>query len=265
MPIQAVLDDSAYGALDESLKSLYVQNDENKQFYLDIAPDEAAKVAFNLQKQFEAKKKDLERVHGEKTALAQKMKIFEDLGKSPEEIKNALTANQPEDILKLTEKHKTELEQIKASFETPMNETKAKAEKYEAQLRKALESSTISKLVADHGLDPEIAPNVLANYIKAVPKEEGSDEYTIGVFEDGNPAVIAGQPMTPEKLVAQWREQGKYKNMLLAGTAAGSGLKPGAGGRQFTVSREASKNNPQLYQTAKAEADKAGAQIQWTD
>lgn len=265
MPLLAVLDEGAHGALDDSLKSFYVQNTEDKSFYLDIAPDEAAKVAFNLQKQFDAKKKDLERVHGEKTALAQKFKPFEEMGKTADEIRAAMSANQPEDITKLIEKHNTELEQIKSSYETPMAEHKTRAEKLEAQVRQSLESSAISRLVADYGLDPEVAPNVLASFIKAVPKEEGSDEYTVGVFDNGSPALIAGQPMKPEQLVTQWREQGKYKAMLGAGTAAGTGLKIGAGGRAFTVSREASKNNPKLYQTAKAEADKAGAEIQWTD
>src|SRR5688572_3335280 len=100
MPLLAVLDEGAHGALDESLKTLYVQNTENKNFYLDIAPDEAAKVAFTLQKNFDAKKADLDRVHREKTELGNKVKAYESLGKSAEEIKAALEANRPEEVTK---------------------------------------------------------------------------------------------------------------------------------------------------------------------
>lgn len=269
MPLLAVLDEGAHGALDESLKPLYVQNTETKQFYLDIAPDEAAKVAFNLQKQFDAKKADLQRVHGEKTAIEQKYKAYEGLGKTADEIKQALAANRPEEVTKLVEKYETEKAELRKSFEEPLTKATERAKKLESQFQQTLASSEISKVVAAYQLDPETAPSILRDYIRAVPKEEGSDEYVTQVYENGQPALVAGQPMSTEQLIKGWQEGKKFQGMFLAGREGGTGGSnrqvQSFGGKTFTVSREASKTNPQLYQSAKAEAEKVGGQVAWTD
>lgn len=272
MPLLAVLDEGAHGALDESLKTLYVQNTQDKNFYLDIAPDEAAKVAFNLQKQFENKKADLSRVHGEKTAIEQKLKAFEGLGKTADEIKSAMEASRPEEVNKLlaeaVAKHQSEIEALKNSYEEPLGAAKSRAEKLEAQVQRSLSTSEISKLVTAYNLDPETAPAILRDYIKAVPQEEGSDEYATRVFENGQPALVAGQPMTPDQLIKGWQEAKKFQGMFVNPGAGGTGAtnrQTQFGGRTFQVSREASKTNPQLYQNAKAEAEKVGGQVTWTD
>lgn len=222
MPLLAVLDEGAHGALDESLKSLYVQNSETKQFYLDVAPDEAAKIAFNLQKQFDNKKVELTNKHKELNDLKSKVAAYEGLGKSAEEIKAALEANQPENVTKLVTDYETKMEALKKSFEEPLSQAIEKAKKYEAQIQKSLTDAAIQKLRNEHDLN-EAADYVLRDYIKAVPKEEGSDEYTVKVFENGSPAIIAGQEMKPEQLISQWREHKKFTPIFNAGDGGGSG------------------------------------------
>lgn len=222
MPILAVLDEGAHGALDESLKSLYVQNSETKQFYLDIAPDEAAKVAFNLQKQFDNKKTELTNKHKELNDLKAKVSGYESLGKTADEIKAALEANQPENVTKMVTDYETKMEALKKSFEEPLTQATEKAKKYEAQIQKSLTDAAIQKLRNEHDLN-EAADYVLRDFIKAVPKEEGSDEYTIKVFDNGSPAIVAGQEMKPEQLISQWREHKKFTPIFNAGDGGGSG------------------------------------------
>lgn len=231
MPILAVLDEGAHGALDDSLKTLYVQNTEDKKFYLDIAPDEAAKVAFNLQRQFEAKKTDLSRVHGEKTALTQKLKTFEDLGKSADELKVAIESGRPEEVTKLVEKYEAEKEQLRKSFEEPLAAARDEVKELLEQVGSGVVNTEITRLIADHKLDPELAPDKLRNYIKAVPEEEGSRVYVARVFENGQPALKAGQPMGSDDLLASWREGKKNLGMFKGGDGGGGG----SSGRQSQV------------------------------
>lgn len=267
MPILAVLDEGAHGALDESLKSLYVQNSENKQFYLDLPDSEAEKLAFSLNKRFNDKKADLDRIHKEKKPLESEVVAYRALG-PVEELKAKLEANQPENITKMVSDYETKMEALKKSYEEPLNQATEKAKKYEAQIQKSLTDAAIQKLRNEHDLN-EAADYVLRDFIKAVPKEEGSDEYTVKVFDNGSPAIVAGQEMKPEQLIAQWREHKKFTPIFNAGDGGGSGgsarqVSTG-GGKAFTVSAAASKANPSLYETAKAEAEKVGGTVQWTD
>lgn len=266
MPLLAVLDESAHGALDESLKTLYVQNSETKQFYLDIAPDEAGKLAFNLQRELDNKKNALTKVHEEKKALAEKVGSYEALGKSPEEIKTLFESNRPEEVTKLIEKYEAEKEQLKKSFDEPLQAANEKVKKLQSQVEESMRSSAITKLRQDHNLN-EMADFVLRDHIKVVENEDGS--FAVQVIENGQPAMKAGQPMKPEDLIATWREAKKFEPMFNAGTGGGTGSSErsifGGNGKNFTVSREASKQNPSLYENAKAEAEKVGGTVVFTD
>jgi hypothetical protein len=268
MPILAVLDEAAHGSLDDSLKTLYVQNTEDKKFYLDISPDEAGKVAFNLQKQLDNKKTELTNVHKEKNELKKTVDTFSTLGKSADEIKAALEANRPEEVTKLVSDYEAKIKTLSESFEEPIRTAKERAEKLEAQYRKTLQESAVSKLRNQFDLN-DAADHVLKDFIQVVPAAEGSDDYVVQVFENGQPALVAGQPMKPDQLITSWREQKKYSGIFNAGDGGGAGQ----GGRQIsvnggsviTIPREASKTNPALYQQAKEQAAKTGAQIQFTD
>ena len=267
MALLAVLDEAAHGALDDSLKTFYVQNSETKEFHLDIAPDEAAKLAHHQRQQLEAKKADLARVHGEKTALAQKLTAFDALGKSADDIKAALEGKMPKEAKELLEKFETDTAALKASYEEPLTKAKTRIERAERQAQELLARTAIQQLRNEFDLN-DTADYVLKDFIKVVPKDEESGEFIVKVFENGQPALVAGQEMKPEQLITSFKEQKKFPAMFNAGTGGGSGAparQTGSGGKAFSVSREASKNNPALYQNAKAEAEKVGGSVTWTD
>lgn len=272
MPLQAMLEAAEYDALPDTTvlgKDSFAKNDEQNKFFLNLPPDEAGKLAFNLQKSIAKltdNNKELLKQKGEANTKAQ---AFELLGKTPDEIKELIESKRPEDVQKLVEAHKEEIAKITRSFEEPLTAAKTKAEKLEAQVRQSLASSEISKLVTAYDLDPETAPAILERYIKPVPVDEGSDEYVTRVFDNGQPALIAGQPMTTEQLIKGWIDNKKYQAIFRAGTGGGGGAdgrqQSSGGGSIIRVSREASKTNPGLYQQAKAQAEKTGAQVQFTD
>ncbi len=265
--LSAVLNDADYTAADDSLKTFYVQNTDTKDWWLSV--DDPGKLDVAGQTAFTNLKAKLDGAFKERDAAKNALKPFEGLGKSADELKAALEANQPENVTKMVADYETKMETLKKSFEEPLNTATEKAKKYEAQVQKALTDAEIAKIIANNDLDPETAPAILRDYVRAVPREEGSDEYVTRVFENGQPAQVAGQPMSTEQLLSGWREGKKYQRMFIAGDGGGSGA--GArqfsigGGKQFQVSREASKSNPSLYQNAKAEAEKVGGQVVFTD
>lgn len=259
MPILAVLDETAHAALDDSLKTLYKQNTENKNFYLDISPDEAAKVAFNLQSQFDNKKAELTKKHTELNELRAKVAGFDALGMSSDEIKAALASKQPADVQALQTKHETEMSNLRKSFE-PIT---AANEKMKAQIQQSLSQAEISRLITAHGLDPETAPAILRDYVRTVPKAEGSDEYHTQVYLNNEPALVAGQPMTTDQLIKSFQEGKKFSGMFLVGNGAGTGgmRQSQTIGNSIVLDREAVKNNPGLYEAAKADAEKSGKTV----
>jgi hypothetical protein len=265
--LSAVLNDAEYAKADDSLKTFYVQNTDTKDWWLSV--DDPGKLDVAGQTAFTNLKAKLDGAYKERDAAKNALKPFEGLGKSADELKAALEANQPENVTKMVADYEAKMEALKKSFEDPLNTATEKAKKYETQVQKALTDSEIAKIVANHNLDPETAPAILRDYVRAVPKEEGSDEYVTRIFENGQPAQIAGQPMSADQLLGGWREGKKFQRMFIAGDGGGSGQ----GGRQISigggsviqVSREASKTNPALYQNAKAQAEKTGATVQFTD
>ena len=76
----------------------------------------------------------------------------------------------------------------------------------------------VSKSVHD-----ETADYVLRDFIKVVPKEEGSTEYTVKVFENGQEALVAGQPQTPAGLIKGFQEAKKFPAMFNVSDGAGTG------------------------------------------
>lgn len=222
MPLLAVLDEGAHGALDDSLKTLYVQNTENKQFYLDIAPDEAAKVAFTLQAEVKKKEEATRLAHEAKKVAEAKAKAYESLGTDPEEIKARLESNRPEDVTKMVTEYEAKIKSLTESFEEPIKKAEAKAQKLEQQVHQTLTQNAIAKLRSDFDLN-ETADYVLRDFIKVVPREEGSDEFTVRVFENGQPALVAGQEMSPEQLIKGFQESKKFMPMFNAGAGGGTG------------------------------------------
>lgn len=222
MPLQAILEQAQFESLDESLKTLYKQNDENKQFYLDISPDDAGKLAFNLQKEKEKLAENnalLLKQKGEAKALA---KSYESLGKSPEELAEFLKSNRPEEITKLVEKYESEKESLKNSYEEPLAQARSKAERLQSELISTLQQTAIARLRADNDLN-ETADFVLRDFIR-VEQAEGEDgKFAVRVYENGSPALVAGQPKAPQQLLDEWRQEKRFASIFNAPNGGGTG------------------------------------------
>jgi hypothetical protein len=221
MPLLAILDEGAHGALDDSLKNLYVQNAENKQFYLDISPDEAGKVAFNLQKEKELLKTNNSELLKQKGEANTKLKAYESLGKAPDEIKAALGANQPENVTKMVADYEEKFNALKSSYEEATTAKDSKLEALQAQLHKTLVNGTIAKLRAEHDLN-DTADYVLRDYLKVEESDDGTA--TVRVYENGKPALAAGGlEKTPELLLNGFRENKQFLAIFNAPNGGGTG------------------------------------------
>ena len=218
MKLSAVLNDAAYQAADDSLKTFYVQNTETKDWWLDV--DEPGKLDVSGSKTLQNKKDELKRVHDDKKAVTDELAGYKALGKSAEELKAALEANQPENVTKLIADHQAELKTLRESYEQPLAVLKTENETLKADQERVAVAAIVQKLCREFDLDSEYAEFVLPNYLKAVRSE---DSLTVKVFENGTEAMIAGQPKSFEQLVRGFREEKKHSKMFNVGTADGPG------------------------------------------
>ena len=141
--------------------------------------------------------------------------------------------------------------------------------------------STIQAIVVDQELTTAIAkhkgaPEILLPVIKAIGEVKAvpdGDRYVPRVFKDGNTETpvfgdTKGNPMTMEQYVEQLKQHPVYARAFEpvgnGGMGAGSG---GGGGNANTIklSREAVKHNNQLYVSAKEQAAKTNATIEFVD
>src|SRR5207253_3980582 len=142
--LSAVLNDAAYQAAEESLKSFYVQNTETKDWWLDV--DEPGRLDLAGATSLENKKKELKRIHDEKKAVETELAAYKALGKGADEIKTALESNRPEEVTKLITDHQAQLESLKASYEEPIKKATDRASNLERQMVESLQKSEIQKL-----------------------------------------------------------------------------------------------------------------------
>ncbi len=263
--LSAVLTDAAYQEADDSLKTYYQQNSESKDWFLDV--DEPAKLDFAGQTAFNNLKAKLDGAFKERDQMKKALKEYETVGKTPTEIAELLQANRPEEVTKMVADYETKMETLRKSFEEPLAAATDKAKRLEGVVQKSLTDSAISKLRNEFDLN-ETADYVLRDFIKVVPKEEGSDEMTVRVFENGQPAMVAGQDMKPEQLIKGFQEQKKFGAMFNAGSGGGASVPRNGSsfsGSSTKVSREASQSTPKLYQDARAAAEKSGTTVEFTD
>lgn len=225
MPLQAHIEAAAFDALPDVTvlgKDSFVKNEKEGKFFLNLPADEAGKLAFNLQesnRKLQENNADLLRQKGEANAKA---KPWESFGKTPDEIRELLESKRPEDITALVAKHNADLDAMKTSFAEAEKQKAAAIEALQRQLAETNTKATISRLRADYDLD-DTAEHVLSSYIRSEPKEEGSLEFVTRVYDNGSPALLAGEPMTPDQLIKSFREAKKYNGMFQVGSGEGTG------------------------------------------
>jgi hypothetical protein len=218
--LQAVLDEPSFNAIeDDSLKSLYVQNTDTKQYFLDV--DNGDALAFNLQKEVETLRNHNKTVLGEKKTIQEKVKGWEALGKSPEEIKSLLESNRPEELNKLIEKYDLEKKSLSDSFTESLNEATSKAERYQKQALNMALSVRLAQIRDQFDLN-DTADFVLRNYYRAEETEDGQVVTRI-YGDDGQPVLKAGQPITDEQFLNGFKEQKKFLSMFNSPNGGGTG------------------------------------------
>lgn len=215
--LSAVLNDETYNGLDDSLKTFYVQNSDTKDWWLDV--DEPGKLDVAGSKELERLRGHNKTVLGEKKTVAEKLAAYEALGKTADEIKAALEANQPEAVTKLVADYEAKIKQLTESYEGPMSELKAANEKLLGEQDQAAVRQAIQKAIRDHDLN-EMAEFVLPTYLKPVRDENG---VSVRVFENGAEAMIAGQPKSLEQLLKGFQDVKAHPQMFNAGNGGGTG------------------------------------------
>src|SRR5437867_360648 len=106
--LSAVLNDAAYNEADDTLKTFYTQNTDTKDWWLDV--DEPGKLDVAGQTAFANLKTKLDGAFKDRDAAKKAIKAFETLDLTPEQIIELRDSKRPEDIQKLVEAHKTEIE-----------------------------------------------------------------------------------------------------------------------------------------------------------
>lgn len=230
MKILAVLDQVVFDNLpDETVlgKDSYQKDEKTNTFKLAMDGEEAGKLAVQLQTQLDNKKKELTKVHDEKNELADRLQVFEGLGKSADEIKTVLATGQP-GIEEIETKHAKEIKSLKASHEQALRSATEQLEGQQnetADVKRHLVTEMKRTLIAE--LKNEFEMNALgddwlSNRIEIV-YDDDAGKYLPRVIENGEAAYKAGQFKTPKQLVEEAQANKDYAGMFNAGTAAGSG------------------------------------------
>lgn len=278
MPLLAVLDEAAFNALpDETVigKNSYLKNEKTNAYQLALDGAEASKLATPLQDEVAKLKANNQKLLDEKIKAGEKADPFIKLGKTPEELAEMIASGKTDGIEELEKKHSKEIESLKTSHEqaiasakTELETAKTATTEVEKQLMGTMIRTRIEALKTDFGFN-KLADDFFAARIKIV-KDEATGSYVEQVFENGELAYKGGALKTPAQLAEETRANKEYAGMITGGTGQGTGA-PGQGGGMsyqggvIQISAEASKSNPQLYQQAKAQAEKEGKQIAFTD
>lgn len=246
MSIQAVLEEDAFNGLDEPLKALYRQNGDS--YYLNLSSDEAAKLTPNLVTEIDKLKKHNEKVLGEKKSVQQQLReLQEQMESKPDPKPDA-------------KRDDAELKRLTQSYEDALKAEKERAEQIKQQVADTLKQAAIAKLRADHNLN-ETADFVLEKFVRVVPESDDSDGLVARVFENGEPALIAGHYKTPEMLLQEWKEQGKHPGIFNAPSGGGTGGRNDYGGRQSGAKKVTRSQFDSMDADAKMEFSRSGGSI----
>ncbi len=277
MPLLAILEQAAFDALaDETVlgKDSYVKDEKTNTFRLAMDGVEAGKLALPLQQEVAKLKTNNEKLLDEKIKKAAEVEKFTKLGKTAEEIDEILKSGKTPAMEDLEKSHAAQIESLKTenqkalvAAQEEIQTAKTESDDTKKHLVSTMKRTMIAELKNEFDMNG-LADDWFANRIEIV-YDENSNKYEPRVMKDGDVAYKATQFMTPKQLAEEAKENKDLAGMFNAGLGAGSG----ADGRQrplnlngaITVSREASKTNPRLYQQAKEEAAKTGAEIVFTD
>lgn len=210
MALTAIVPESDFEALDETLKTFYVQNTDTKEYYLDV--DNADRLAVNLQT--------------EKTKLADNnQKLVDQLAKAREEAAQlAAKAKAAADKAEGEPDHSVKLAEYEAKIASYEESLKTEREQRQTVARQAAVSAReadIERVLNKFQMFPTSAAN-LREATEVVQNEDGTCSVQV-VGPDGKPLMQAGQAVTLETLVAGWQNDPAHATLFAANGVGGTG------------------------------------------
>lgn len=224
-------------------------------------------VDVNAHPETQALKNAYERTKHTAKELADKVKPWDELGLSPEqvrELKTKLETNPPKSQAELD----SAIKQVRDQYEGKLGElTKSVGEKdthIDRLVRESAAVAAIAKMEANATL---LLPHVLKH---TRTEWQNGQPTAVVIGKDGAPRIKdhLGTPMTIEDLVAEMAKDETYAPAFPAKLPSGGGAKPngggGGGGGSVKISRADAKD-ARKYQAARAQAEKAGVPLEFTD
>lgn len=205
-------------SVDETLRGLYEEDGGTYRLKVEGLPDTSG---------FEAK---LSTAQKEAIAERKKRQAWEALGKSPEEIKELLAAQEKADEDKAT--RAGEWDKLKAQMnEKHQTELKSREDKIAAMQstleRHLIDATATAAIAAEKGVPDLLLPHV-QRHVRVVD-EDG--EFAVKVVDArGDPRVDAkGEPLTIADLVKEMKASEIFGRAFEASGNTGSGKQPGSG------------------------------------
>lgn len=216
MPLKLTLD--SLDGLSSEVAALYEQKDGKYRLAVDGAED-ASEVRAALEKERRSNRE-----------LAGKIKKWEGLGKTEEEI--AALLSEHEDQAARDAEKKGEWDKLRTQMVEKHDKALAAKDAEIASMQAALEEHLIDAAliaeIAAHKGEPELVLPVARRQVKVV-KEEGKYR-AIAVDQHGTPRVDAkGNPMPLSDIIKEMRESPKFGRAFEASGAQGSGKGTGNG------------------------------------
>ncbi len=213
MALAAIVAESEFETLDESLKTFYVQNTDTKDYYLDVdGPD---RLAVNLQTE---KQKLAENNQKLVDQLAKERQKAESLAQQAKKALEKVDAKDGDDLIaKLAD-----LEAKNASYEEALKAERDKQAELAAANARTTREAEIARVMREHKMMPSAAAN-LRESIEIVRDDDGNYKQRVIDPQTGQPMIQAGQGLTIEQLVAGWKSKAEYGNLFQAEGGGGMG------------------------------------------
>lgn len=231
MPLLAIIDEATFTALaDETVlgKDSFIKDEKNNNFHLAMDGAEAGKLAIPLQNELKKAKENNAKLLDEKIKVLERVKPWEDLGKTPEEIGTILKDGVTADTEKLTKEYNAKIEGLRVENQRLLDAAKAEtdaAAAAKAETERHLISTIKGKELADLTNEFKITKggeDFFANRISVV-FDEDLKKYAPRVIENGEVSYKGPAFKTPAQLAEETKANKDYANLFEAGSAAGSG------------------------------------------
>lgn len=208
-----------------------------------------------------------ERQKGTATELAGKLKPWNDLGLTPEqviELRQKLETNPPKDQKEID----SAIKQVRDQYEGKLATSAQQITEKDGMIDQLARHSAATQAIAAVGASVDLLlPHVLERTRTII--ENGKPKAVV-VNPDGTQRIrdALGTPMTLDDLIAEMGKIDKFAPAFPATIPDGSGArnKPGGGGGAASVKiSRADAKDAQKYQNAKAQAEKLGVPVEFVD